>query len=499
MLNMDSKLVSGTADRAISILVVENEPGAYGLIKAYLQQTGFCRRDDPLNLVWAKTLAGGVALVEDCQPDVVLLDVSLPDSSGLSSVKTMNAAAPNVPLIVLTGLDDDDFAVEALAAGAQDYLVKGQFDHKALARAMRYALVRGRLESRLRLFEVALDSAANGIVITNPSGHIEWVNAAFAQMTGFSVHEVLGRNPNDLVKSGKQSHAFYQQMWETILSGRVWRGELVNRRKDGSLYDEALAIAPVTARDGSIRNFVAIKQDITERKSGELQRQKSEQQLELALVGSGLGLWDWHVPSGELAFSERWCAMLGYRMEEIAPHIRSREQLVHPEDWPRVRAALDAHLTGETSAYESEHRLRHKDGHWVWVLDRGKVVVRDPQGNPQRAAGTHLDISGQKHLNLQGADLLRRIETLIRDASKSPALSDPASTQVAEKAGRISARQRQVLELVAVGCTSAQIAESLKISPATVVTHRRDLMGKLNLHTVAELTRYAIQHKLVPR
>jgi diguanylate cyclase (GGDEF)-like protein/PAS domain S-box-containing protein len=136
---------------------------------------------------------------------------------------------------------------------------------------VRNALVREALESRLRLFEVALNSVTSGIVITDTNAHIQWANPAFTQLTGFSLEEVLGRNPGELTKSGKQSPAFYRNMWETILSGQTWHGEIVNRRKDGSLYDEALVIAPVTGGDGTIRHFVAIMQDITERKQAEEQ------------------------------------------------------------------------------------------------------------------------------------------------------------------------------------------------------------------------------------
>lgn len=483
--------------QAIAVLLVESNAGDYETIRLCLQQAGYCRDADSAPLVWARTLAQGLACARQARPDVVLLDIDLSDASGLATVVAMNAALPNVPIIALNAVDDDQFAVAALEAGAQDQLIKGQFDAKALGRTLRHALVRARLESRLRLFEVALDSAADGIVITDTHGRIEWANLAFTHMTGFGREESLGINPSQLVNSGKQTPAFYRQMWETILQGQVWRGELINKRKDGSLYDEALAIAPVTAADGTILNFVAIKQDITEQKAAELLIQKSEQQLELALAGSGLGLWDWHVPSGELAVSARWAAMLGYGVDEIEPHIQSLDQRVHPDDWPLVRAAREAHLHGETPAYESEHRLRHKDGHWVWVLDRGKVVVRAADGTPLRAAGTLLDISDNKRLNLEGSDLLRRIETLIRDVSKPPALAERERMEAAGKAARISARQRQVLQLVAKGCTSAQIAQTLLISPATVVTHRRDLMAKLGLHTVAELTRYAIAHRLV--
>ena len=482
--------------QATTILVVEDAWDSFGWIKSCLQQAGFCRDDHEPLLKWAKSLAQGIAQAREVRPDVILLKTSLPDSFGIPTVLAMNAALPNVPIIVLNGDDDDDFAIFALQAGAQDYLIKGQFDYKALGRTLRNALVHAKLESRLRLFEVALDSAANGIVITDLKGNIEWANSAFTQMTGYRLEEALGCNPSQLVSSGRHDAAFYRQMWATILSGQVWRGELINRRKNGTLYDESMAIAPVTSGDGLIRNFVAIKQDITERKTAELLIQKSEQQLELALAGSGLGLWDWHVGSGDFATSARWCAMLGYGQDAIEPHIRSLEKLVHPQDWPGVCAARDAHLCGETRTYESEHRMRHKDGHWVWVLERGKVVVRDTDGRPLRAAGTQLDISDNKRLNQEGSELLRRIESLMREVSKPPALVERERSGESGGSARISARQRQVLEFVAAGCTSAQIAEKLQISPATVMTHRRDLMAKLDLHTVAELTRYAMQSKL---
>ncbi|MFZ2524358.1 MAG: diguanylate cyclase [Candidatus Ferrigenium altingense] len=263
--------MSEVSQQAISILVVEDDPGDFGLIRAHVRLSRLGPSGGKEPLTWAKTLAEGIAAGQSNKPDVVLLDLSLPDSAGLATVQAMHTALPGVPIVVLTGHDDSALAVAALQIGAQDYLVKGQYDHDALGRAVRNALVREALESRLRLFEVALNSVASGIVITDVDAHIQWVNPAFTQLTGFSLEEVLGRNPGELTKSGKQSPAFYRNMWEIILSGQTWHGEIVNRRKDGSLYDEALIIAPVTGGDGTIRHFVAIMQDITERKQAEEQ------------------------------------------------------------------------------------------------------------------------------------------------------------------------------------------------------------------------------------
>jgi len=258
-----------TFQQAVSILVVEDDPGDFGLIRAHVRLSGLGLSGGKEPVTWAKTLADGIASARSNKPDVMLLDLSLPDSAGLATVQAMRAALPGVPIVVLTGHDDNALAAAALQSGAQDYLVKGQFDHDSLERAVRHALVREALESRLRLFEVALNSVANGIVITDINAHIQWVNPAYTQLTGFSLEEALGRMPGELVQSGKQTPALYQSMWKTILAGQTWHGEIVNRRKDGSLYDEALVIAPVIDGDGTIRHFVSIMQNITERKQAE--------------------------------------------------------------------------------------------------------------------------------------------------------------------------------------------------------------------------------------
>jgi len=118
-------------------------------------------------------------------------------------------------------------------------------------------------EAQLRLQSAALESAANAILITNDQGVIIWVNPAFTQTTGYAPEEVLGKTAR-LLKSGKQDPEFYRKMWDTILSGKVWRDTIVNRRKDGSLHQEDMTITPILNNEGEISHFIAIKQDITE-------------------------------------------------------------------------------------------------------------------------------------------------------------------------------------------------------------------------------------------
>ena len=115
----------------------------------------------------------------------------------------------------------------------------------------------------------ALNAAANAIVITDTNGMIEWVNPAFSTLTGYTFEEALNKNPRDLIKSGEHEPGFYKTMWSTILSGKVWHGEVINRRKDGSLYDEEQTITPLKDDNGKITHFISIKQDISQRKRTE--------------------------------------------------------------------------------------------------------------------------------------------------------------------------------------------------------------------------------------
>jgi PAS domain S-box-containing protein len=130
---------------------------------------------------------------------------------------------------------------------------------------------RRQAEASLRLQGVALEAAANAIVITNREGLIQWANAAFTTFTGYTAAEAAGKHPGDLLKSGKHDRTFFKAMWDTILAGAVWHGEITNKRKDGTLYTEDMTITPLLNDQHETTHFVAVKQDITQRKQSELE------------------------------------------------------------------------------------------------------------------------------------------------------------------------------------------------------------------------------------
>lgn len=120
------------------------------------------------------------------------------------------------------------------------------------------------------------------------------------------------------------------------------------------------------------------------------------QRYEYILDGAGLGSWDWYLETNDVNFDRRWCEMLGLRLEETSQSLSTWDCRVHPDDKARTYEEIKAYLDGKTSVYESIHRLRHADGHWVWIMDRGRISQYDAQGKPIRFTGTHLEISRQQ-------------------------------------------------------------------------------------------------------
>ncbi|GBF35046.1 diguanylate cyclase/phosphodiesterase [Desulfocucumis palustris] len=159
----------------------------------------------------------------------------------------------------LNGSQPDHIIISVMAL-----LATGLFCYCALVFFLKLGRSR-RSREAMKLQSTALESAANGIAITDSLGRIVYINGAFSRLTGYAAQAILGKTMS-ILKSGAQGQAFYQGMWNTILAGKVWRGEIVNRRCDGSLYNEEMTITPVYGKNREINHFIAIKQDVTERK-----------------------------------------------------------------------------------------------------------------------------------------------------------------------------------------------------------------------------------------
>lgn len=223
-----------------------------------------------LNFRWDNTPEGqcptGLA-IRTTKPQVVQIDEAEPSPWKAAAQQKGFRSACSVPLPAAKGtlgaLSLYSVDPEAFAPYKVDLLM-------SFAAQVAVSMIFAADQEQIRLRTAALEAAANGMVITDTKGRIQWVNPAFTRLTGYSAAEALGQNPR-ILKSGVHSQPFYKRMWDTILSGQIWAGEVYNRRKDGSIYPEEMTITPIRSPEGEITHFVAVKQDVTERKQREEQ------------------------------------------------------------------------------------------------------------------------------------------------------------------------------------------------------------------------------------
>ncbi|MDD2800259.1 MAG: EAL domain-containing protein [Methylococcales bacterium] len=248
----------------VRVLLVEDEPGDAHLVHCALRSSYV-----HCSIESVGTIAEFRQTLNKQEFNVILLDLSLPDSSGLDTLITVLQTVRNTPVIVLSGQGEMDFALSALETGAADYLVKGDFGHAGLTRAICYALLRKELEAglvetskKLTLAAHVVEAANESILITNADGVIESVNPAFTRITGFSINEVIGRTPQ-ILHSGLQSGDFYKNLWKTLSRTGTWQGEIWNQRKDGTLYPQWISICSIKNPSGAVQHYVSIASDLT--------------------------------------------------------------------------------------------------------------------------------------------------------------------------------------------------------------------------------------------
>lgn len=312
--------------------------------------------------------------------------------------------------------------------------------------------------------------------------------------TGQTAEEMLGAGWTKVVHPDDVAAA--AERWQSAVErGEVFSNQYRIRRHDGVWRWMNVRAVPICDKQGHIREWMGMGLDVTEQIQAEIALAESEERLKLALAGSGLVLWDWNISERKVMAGNHWFELLGYTSEELGDDEDDWMDLVNPKDLERLKQKISSHLQGETANFECEHQLRHKDGHWVSVEARGKVTCRDKDNTPQRMVGTILDITQRKRLNEEGIDLLKRIESLIHESSSL----SPVKAEKDNAAESLTKRQRQILGMIAAGMTSTEIGKRLHLATPTVISHRRNLMAKLDLHSTADVTRFAIDHDLLAR
>jgi two-component system, cell cycle sensor histidine kinase and response regulator CckA len=312
-----------------------------------------------------------------------------------------------------------------------------------------------------RLLTVALQASANAIVITDVEGSIQWVNPAFTTLTGYSADEAIGRNPRDLLRSGRHDAAFYRTLWETLLGGDVWRGTMVNRRKDGSLFTEDQTITPVLDDTGAITHFIAVKEDISPRLEVEAALAETDRRFRSLFHGVPVGLFR-ATPDGRLLDANATMVrMLGYGGLEELRALPMDGLYADPADRRRLLSMVEeaGEVHGEDVVVES------RDGRRIWARVTMRAE-RDESGRTIHYEGAIEDVTARRH----GEAQLRFQAQLLDAVGEAVMATDPE--------GRIRYWNRRAEELYGWARDEVMGRNVVDVTPSSMSRRQADEIMK---------------------
>lgn len=264
-----------------------------------------------------------------------------------------------------------------------------------------------------QIFRGAIENSVLGMSLHKTNGQWMAVNKALCDMLGYSEAELLRMNFREVTHPDDLNNS--QMVVDQLVSGVKNTCQIEKRyiRKSGDIIWAMLSISAVRDEQGKILYFITQIENIDKRKRIEKALQDSEQRWKFALDGGIQGVWDWNVPENRVYYSRTWIKMLGYDEEEISDNPNEWFSRIHPDDAADVMKKIKAHLDGLTNLYTAEYRLKCKDGHYKWVLDRGKIISTTAENKPLRLIGTHTDIDLLKSAESEREKLTERFKLAI--------------------------------------------------------------------------------------
>jgi PAS domain S-box-containing protein len=271
----------------VQILLIEDNPGDARLLEEVLKDIASLQFD----LTVAERLESALQYLQDNDSsksifNLILLDLSLPDSQGLATLIAIQEKESTIPVIVLTGLDDENLAIAAMQQGAQDYLAKGEVSSDLLGRAIRYAIERKQTEQKIREQAELLDVATDAIYLKDLAKKILLWNKGAERMYGWLTEEALGKNCEDLFYQDIPSTL--EQAWAAVLERGEWQGEFTKLTKSGDKITVASRWTLVRDRQNQPKSILSVDTDITEKKQLEAQFFRAQRLESLGTLASGI-------------------------------------------------------------------------------------------------------------------------------------------------------------------------------------------------------------------
>ncbi|MBP8911755.1 MAG: PAS domain S-box protein [Phycisphaerae bacterium] len=375
----------------LRILIIEDDIIDRKLLERLLSQStlGGCA------VKHADRLETALRLLKEHPFDIILLDLGLPDSQGMDSVGRLQAYAPHLPIIVLSGLDDENTATHAVQMGVQDYLIKGQVDANLLMRAIRYALERKKAERQLQAAELRyrtiFENSAVAIMMVDAEERLISWNKFTEQLLGMGEQELRNRHIKSL---------YPESEWQKIRLMSVRRKGMQHHLETqmicagGRVIDVDISLSVVYDSDGGVTGSIGVIRDITERKQMEEALRQSERRFRQ--VAENAREWIWEVDAdGVYTYASPVVEkILGYTVEEILGQKRMSD-FFHPRDAERLIAESREVCRRRDVFMDFQLRAVAKNGNVVWLLRSG-VPILDERGNLLGYRGADIDITERK-------------------------------------------------------------------------------------------------------
>jgi len=376
----------------VKILLVEDSLSDAALLQESLVESGAGQYE----FTHTETLADGLEYLGREPFDVLLLDLNLPDSVGHETFRRARARAPGVPIVVLTGTDNEALGLEALRGGVQDYLTKHHSDGRQVAQAIRYAIERKRADAALRAseaqFRAIFEVASVGITQADPAtGRLLRFNEKYCKITGYSPEELWDLTFQDLTHPDDRARD-----WELFSrAARDATGTYRNEKryvcKDGTVIWVRLNAAFVRNADGQAIQSVAVCEDISERKATEQKLRENQDRLLLAQKAGHVGVFELDFQANQRYWSDERKSLFGVP-PTFEPKEGSWSSLVHKADCAAARNQLQRTFGQRRREVEQTYRITRPDGQEQWVEDRG-LITYDGDGRPIRMVGSSRDIT----------------------------------------------------------------------------------------------------------
>ena len=396
----------------VRVLHVDDEPDFADMTATFLE-----RENDRFEIETATDAGEGLEYLNKNEYDCVVSDYDMPGKDGIEFLRMVREEYPAFPFILFTGKGSEEVASEAISAGVTDYLQKesGTEQYELLANRIENVVTQSRAEQKLKkeqaFIEQAIDTLDDILYVIDTDGSLRRWNSRLSEVTGYTDAELSEMKTYELFPEEHRESAF--SVAEEALSAGQATFEVEMLTSDGDRIPYEFTGARLTDAEGRLMGIVGVGRDITERKERERDLRRTQERLNLAVEGAGLGVWDWDIESGEIKHNEQWAEILGMPPEEGVVSIESVRDRFHPEDLPESEEKTQEVLEGKKSRYDKEVRRETTDGEWKWIRTVGRVAERDEDGQPTRAVGVNIDIDERK----KQKEELERYKTFVESSS----------------------------------------------------------------------------------